>query len=158
MLELGGSYAGAYLLRRGLFMPWELPARCSTATSSREGLRRLDAVAPHRRRACAASPLRRTPRSRRWKRALYMRNQLLRDTDWASMAHSLEVRVPLVDSRAAAEGRAAVRASRSGSRTEGELGAQPLQTPCRPGSSRGPRPGSRRPSPAGYKPAACPNP
>ncbi|MGH8050045.1 MAG: asparagine synthase-related protein, partial [Arenimonas sp.] len=29
---------------------------------------------------------------------MYMRNQLLRDTDWASMAHSLEVRVPLVDS------------------------------------------------------------
>jgi asparagine synthase (glutamine-hydrolysing) len=28
---------------------------------------------------------------------LYMRNQLLRDTDWASMAHSLEVRVPFVD-------------------------------------------------------------
>jgi asparagine synthetase B (glutamine-hydrolysing) len=28
---------------------------------------------------------------------LYMRNQLLRDADWASMAHSLEVRVPLVD-------------------------------------------------------------
>ena len=24
MLELGGTYAGAYLLRRGLFMPWEL--------------------------------------------------------------------------------------------------------------------------------------
>jgi asparagine synthase (glutamine-hydrolysing) len=27
----------------------------------------------------------------------YMRNQLLRDTDWASMAHSVEVRTPLVD-------------------------------------------------------------
>jgi len=26
-----------------------------------------------------------------------MRNQLLRDSDWSSMAHSLEVRVPLVD-------------------------------------------------------------
>ena len=26
-----------------------------------------------------------------------MRNQLLRDADWASMAHSIEVRVPLVD-------------------------------------------------------------
>ena len=26
-----------------------------------------------------------------------MRNQLLRDTDWAGMAHSLEIRVPLVD-------------------------------------------------------------
>ncbi len=34
-----------------------------------------------------------------------MRNQLLRDTDWASMAHALEVRVPLVDSVAVAEGR-----------------------------------------------------
>jgi asparagine synthase (glutamine-hydrolysing) len=29
--------------------------------------------------------------------SLYMRNQLLRDTDWASMAHSIEVRTPLVD-------------------------------------------------------------
>jgi asparagine synthase (glutamine-hydrolysing) len=28
---------------------------------------------------------------------LYLRNQLLRDTDWASMAHSVEVRTPLVD-------------------------------------------------------------
>jgi len=29
--------------------------------------------------------------------AQYMRNQLLRDADWAGMAHSLEIRVPLVD-------------------------------------------------------------
>jgi asparagine synthase (glutamine-hydrolysing) len=29
--------------------------------------------------------------------AWYLRNQLLRDTDWAGMAHSLEVRVPLAD-------------------------------------------------------------
>jgi asparagine synthase (glutamine-hydrolysing) len=29
--------------------------------------------------------------------SLYIRNQLLSDTDWASMADSLEVRVPLVD-------------------------------------------------------------
>jgi asparagine synthase (glutamine-hydrolysing) len=27
----------------------------------------------------------------------YMRNQLLRDSDWAGMAHSLEIRVPFVD-------------------------------------------------------------
>ena len=27
----------------------------------------------------------------------YMKSQLLRDTDWASMAYSLEVRTPLVD-------------------------------------------------------------
>jgi asparagine synthase (glutamine-hydrolysing) len=31
--------------------------------------------------------------------AWYMRNQLLRDADWASMAHGLELRVPLVDHR-----------------------------------------------------------
>jgi asparagine synthase (glutamine-hydrolysing) len=28
---------------------------------------------------------------------LYMKNQLLRDADWAAMAHSVELRVPLVD-------------------------------------------------------------
>jgi asparagine synthase (glutamine-hydrolysing) len=27
----------------------------------------------------------------------YLRNQLLRDSDWASMAHSVELRTPLVD-------------------------------------------------------------
>jgi asparagine synthase (glutamine-hydrolysing) len=27
----------------------------------------------------------------------YMRSQLLRDIDWASMAHSLEIRVPFLD-------------------------------------------------------------
>jgi asparagine synthase (glutamine-hydrolysing) len=29
--------------------------------------------------------------------SLYMRNQLLRDADWAGMAHSVEIRVPYVD-------------------------------------------------------------
>jgi asparagine synthase (glutamine-hydrolysing) len=29
---------------------------------------------------------------------LYMRSQLLRQTDWAGMAHSVEIRTPLVDS------------------------------------------------------------
>ena len=37
-----------------------------------------------------------------------MRNQLLRDTDWASMAHSLEVRVPLVDAVLLEKARAAL--------------------------------------------------
>ena len=31
--------------------------------------------------------------------SVYMRDQLLRTSDWASMAHSLELRVPLVDVR-----------------------------------------------------------
>ena len=33
----------------------------------------------------------------------YLRNQLLRDSDWASMDHSLELRTPLVDTQLLAE-------------------------------------------------------
>jgi asparagine synthase (glutamine-hydrolysing) len=43
------------------------------------------------------SPLSPTAKVATLESSLYLRNQLLRDTDWASMAHSLEVRVPLVD-------------------------------------------------------------
>jgi asparagine synthase (glutamine-hydrolysing) len=95
MLELGGTYAGAYLLRRGLFMPWEL-RRVLPPDTIAEGLRRLaplglidGAIEPRPRSAYA--------RVAALEASLYMRNQLLRDTDWASMAHGLEVRVPLVD-------------------------------------------------------------
>ena len=40
MLEYGGSYAGAYLLKRGLFMPWELPGLLPRDVVV-EGMRRL---------------------------------------------------------------------------------------------------------------------
>jgi asparagine synthase (glutamine-hydrolysing) len=95
LLKYGGTYAGAYLLRRGLFMPWELEPVIGAETA-RLGLRRLNPL------GCIESVLRPRPRPAFGKVAvlessLYMRNQLLRDTDWASMAHSLEVRVPLVD-------------------------------------------------------------
>jgi asparagine synthase (glutamine-hydrolysing) len=95
LLKYGGTYAGAYLLRRGLFMPWELESVIGAETA-RLGLRRLNPL------GCIESVLKPRPRRAFGKVAvlessLYMRNQLLRDTDWASMAHSLEVRVPLVD-------------------------------------------------------------
>ena len=95
IMELGGSWAGAYLLRRGLFMPWELGQVLAPDVAA-EGLRRL---APLR---LIADALRPRPRSAHGKVAaletsLYMRNQLLRDTDWAGMAHGLEVRTPLAD-------------------------------------------------------------
>ena len=96
MVEYGGTYAGAYQLRRGLFMPWELDTVLARDLL-RSGLRRLDGL--RQVRDCL-SP---TPSTVHGKisaleSSLYMRNQLLRDTDWASMAHALEVRVPLVDS------------------------------------------------------------
>lgn len=95
MLEYGGKFPGAYLLRRGLFMPWELKDLLGEEMAI-EGLRRLD---PLRQIGNAMKPDPRSSYSRvaALEASLYMRNQLLRDTDWASMAHSVEVRVPLVD-------------------------------------------------------------
>ncbi|MCX6895496.1 MAG: asparagine synthase (glutamine-hydrolyzing), partial [Verrucomicrobia bacterium] len=94
LLEYGGGYGGAYLLRRGMFMPWELPEFLD-ADLVRAGwdelqtLVRFDAtVAGLRSSRAKVSAL-----ELNW----YMRNQLLRDSDWAGMAHSLEIRVPLVD-------------------------------------------------------------
>ena len=95
LLEYGGSYEGAYLLRRAIFMPWELPDILGPEVAT-EGLRRLNIL-----RHINAQLMPR-PRSdfgvvATLESSLYMNNQLLRDTDWSSMAHSLEVRVPLVD-------------------------------------------------------------
>ena len=94
LVEYGGTYAGAYLLRRGLFMPWELPGVLG-ADLAREGWRELAPLAALRATVGEID----SPRLRvtALESAHYMRSQLLRDSDWASMAHSLELRVPLVD-------------------------------------------------------------
>jgi asparagine synthase (glutamine-hydrolysing) len=96
LFELGGTYSGAYLLRRGLFMPWELPEILQPEIV-RQGfldlqpLLRLEETLgrltnPHLKVSCLET-------------CCYMRNQLLRDSDWAGMAHSLEIRVPMVDAK-----------------------------------------------------------
>ncbi len=94
LAEYGHSLSGAYLLRRGLHMPWEL-AHLMDPAMARDGLEelatmnRLDAsIDGLESDRLAVSAL-----EMQW----YMRNQLLRDADWAGMAHSLEIRVPLVD-------------------------------------------------------------
>ena len=94
LIEYGTSYGRAYLLRRGLFMPWELP-QVLDPDMAREGWRELELIS-----ALDATTkdidgwrLRVSALETAW----YMRNQLLRDSDWAGMAHSLEIRVPLVD-------------------------------------------------------------
>ncbi|MEI9852624.1 MAG: asparagine synthase (glutamine-hydrolyzing) [Sphingomonas sp.] len=96
MLEHGGSWTGAYLLRRGLFMPWELPDLIGRDLA-RAGIERLGEGHGAARAFADAEPASAFGKVATLETALYMRNQLLRDTDWASMAHSLEVRVPLVD-------------------------------------------------------------
>jgi asparagine synthase (glutamine-hydrolysing) len=95
LVKHGGSYVGAYLLTRGLFMPWELDYLLDHETVS-EGLHRLQ-ILEHIPALITPPPRTAFGKVASLESSLYMRNQLLRDTDWASMAHSLEVRVPLVD-------------------------------------------------------------
>ena len=95
MVEYGGGFAGAYLLRRGLFMPWDLDQILDCETV-RQGLAALQPLA-RVEEALTPRPASGFAKIALLESSLYMRNQLLRDTDWASMAHSLEVRVPLVD-------------------------------------------------------------
>jgi len=94
LFEYGGTYGGAYLLRRSLFMPWELP-QLLDPEMVREGWEQLqtllrlddtlDGVQNPRLKVSALEL--------QW----YMRHQLLRDSDWAGMGHSVEIRVPFVD-------------------------------------------------------------
>ena len=92
---LGRTWAGAYFLKRGLFMPDDLPSLLGHDVAG-EGLKRLDLLC-RIDSALVPDPGTAFGRVAALEAAMYMRNQLLRDTDWASMAHSLEVRTPLVD-------------------------------------------------------------
>jgi len=95
VLEHANSWAGAYLLRRGLHLPHEL-AQIMDPDFAREGLRRLK---PQRRLAASLTPDPGSDVARvcALESANYLRNQLLRDADWAGMARGVEIRVPLVD-------------------------------------------------------------
>ena len=97
LLELGPTFAGAYLLQRGVFLPGELGEAMGDRDFAVEGLAALQPL------AAIAQALTPEPRFDFGKVAVleslfYLRNQLLRDADWAGMAHSLEIRTPLVDS------------------------------------------------------------
>lgn len=105
-LAHGATLPGAYFLRRGLFLPTELPGLIGEERT-REGLAAYDPLQD----AGKYLPYQGSARSGEefdeesfravhlMESSQYMRNQLLRDSDWASMAHSLELRVPLVDDR-----------------------------------------------------------
>jgi ADP-heptose:LPS heptosyltransferase len=94
MLEYGGTYGGAYLLRRGLFMPWELPELLDPDLV-KEGWAELQTLVRLEETLDGLwnSRLKVSALELQW----YMRHQLLRDSDWAGMGHSVEIRVPFVD-------------------------------------------------------------
>ena len=88
-----------YLLKRGLFLPNEL-FTILDPEEARKGLNRLgnqftDINSPSIKNSMAKIGMLESTQ--------YLKNQLLRDSDWASMAHSLELRTPLVDSTVAHE-------------------------------------------------------
>ena len=92
------SLAKAYLLRRALYLEDELDILLDESWIS-EGLERL---ATQPALAATVAPLRAASAPEHAQIAAlescwYMRHQLLRDTDWSSMAHGVEVRVPFVD-------------------------------------------------------------
>jgi asparagine synthase (glutamine-hydrolysing) len=95
ILEYSGTWAGAYLLRRGLFLPHEL-SRALDPDLARDGMRRLKPL-QHLAASSCPDPGSDVARVCVLESSHYMRNQLLRDADWAGMAHGLEIRVPLVD-------------------------------------------------------------
>ena len=90
-----GSLYGAYWLRRGLYVPDELPELMGEK-SPQDTLQNLNpgslvaamvGALPHDAMAAVGQ----------LESMAYLRNQLLRDSDWASMDHSVELRTPLVD-------------------------------------------------------------
>jgi asparagine synthase (glutamine-hydrolysing) len=94
MLQYAGTWEGAYLLRRAVNLPEDV--RRLEPDLVREGLRRLQ---PLRllQRCMDPDPGSNVPRICALESGHYMRNQLLRDCDWAGMAHGVEIRLPLVD-------------------------------------------------------------
>ncbi len=88
---LGGDWHGAYFVHRGVVMPNELAALMG-AKPAADALEQLaQDVPPALNARCDAAAVAALESTR------YLQNQLLRDSDWASMAHSLELRTPFVD-------------------------------------------------------------
>jgi asparagine synthase (glutamine-hydrolysing) len=94
LFEYGNTWGGAYLLRRGMFMPWELPDLLDLELV-RKGWADLQPLIRLNDLAAAVKSARLKVGA--LELTSYMRNQLLCDTDWASMNHSIEVRTPFVD-------------------------------------------------------------
>lgn len=97
LADVAATLEGAYLVRRALFLPSEIPLLVGGETA-REGLGAYEPLAALARYAPETESA-----GDDWRRVhllescQYMRNQLLRDADWASMAHGLEIRVPFAD-------------------------------------------------------------
>jgi asparagine synthase (glutamine-hydrolysing) len=103
IIEYSSTWEKIYMLRRALQMPWQVINNSDQKASRvsqefiEEGLIKIladmnldDFYKDFDSEFSVISRL---------ESGHYMKNQLLRDADWASMAHSVELRVPLVDKK-----------------------------------------------------------
>jgi asparagine synthase (glutamine-hydrolysing) len=89
------TISGAWWLRRGLFSPTELPSLMGEELAAAvlcdfdpdSWVARMSGCLPSDAHLALAQI----------ESSAYLRNQLLRDSDWASMDHGVELRTPLVD-------------------------------------------------------------
>jgi asparagine synthase (glutamine-hydrolysing) len=127
LIKYGNTFPRAYFLLRGLFMPWDIRSVIHDSEFLREGMQRFDPL-EYVGRVFAPSAKADFAKVASLETSIYMRNQLLRDTDWASMAHSLEVRVPYVDFELLKAICSAVLAlpARAGKRILGNIPSRPL--------------------------------
>jgi asparagine synthase (glutamine-hydrolysing) len=95
LLNYANRWPGLYLLQRGLFLPHEL-GEFMDHDLVREGMRRLKPI-DRLAMSIVPDPGSDIARVSVLESSNYMRHQLLRDADWAGMAHGVEIRVPLVD-------------------------------------------------------------
>ncbi len=97
-LKYAGDIEHAYYLRRCLYLPDELEMLMDESWS-KPGLEELAALLPKGDPHLGRDLEGLSPHAvvSQCEVRQYMRMQPLRDTDWASMAHSLEVRVPFLD-------------------------------------------------------------
>ena len=136
ILKYGGTYAGAYFLKRAVFMPWDLP-EIMGAEAAREGFARLDMIGligggddP--------DPRQPFPAWSRSSRPCTCAISCCVTSTGPSMAHSLEVRVPLVEHHLLREVAPAPRPRPR--QPQAVPGAEPVRGPARQRSTRAPRP------------------
>ena len=104
LLEYGSNWRGAYFLRRGFFMPWEVKKILElepllTPSLINEGLEGLQEAQESQEKDINELMRLNSPYLivSYLEASNYMKDRLLRDADWASMANSLEIRVPFID-------------------------------------------------------------
>lgn len=94
ILKFSDSVAESYFLRRGLHMPWEIRDLLGETFFDR-GYKELNLIKTMENEMIHNADIRTNIIILEFNN--YLKNQLLRDADWAGMANSIEIRTPFVD-------------------------------------------------------------